>query len=43
MISRPLTHEEITKLFISKEFREFISYEQVNFYLDNEELFERHL
>lgn len=43
MISKALTHQEITKLFISKEFREFITYEQVNFYLDNEDLFEMHL
>jgi hypothetical protein len=42
-ISRKLTHEEITELFISPEFREFISFEQVNFYLDNQELFERNL
>lgn len=41
--SRKLTHEEITELFVSVEFREFISFEQVNFYLDNQELFERHL
>ena len=38
-----LSHEEITELFVSKEFREFISFEQVNFYLDNQELFEKHL
>ncbi len=38
-INRKLTHEEITEMFVSKEFREFISFEQVNFYLDNEELF----
>ncbi len=43
MISKALTHQEITKLFISKEFREFITYEQVNFYLDNEDLFETYL
>jgi len=42
-IDRKLTHEEITELFVSKEFREFISFEQVNFYLDNQELFEKHL
>ncbi|MCK5761580.1 MAG: hypothetical protein KAH16_01640, partial [Candidatus Izimaplasma sp.] len=42
-IERVLTHEEITKLFVSKEFREFISFEQVNFYLDNQELFEKFL
>jgi hypothetical protein len=43
MISKALTHQEITKMFISKEFREFITYEQVNFYLDNEDLFETYL
>ena len=42
-IERVLTHDEITELFVSKEFREFISFEQVNFYLDNQELFERYL
>jgi hypothetical protein len=42
-VSRVLTHEEITELFVSKEFRAFISFEQVNFYLDNEELFEKNL
>lgn len=43
MISKALTHDEITELFTSKEFREFITYEQVNFYLDNEELFDKYL
>lgn len=42
-VKRKLTHEEITEMFISKEFREFITYEQVNFYLDNEELFNKYL
>ena len=42
-VKRTLTHKEITEMFISKEFREFITYEQVNFYLDNEDLFEQHL
>jgi len=42
-IGKILTHEEITELFVSKEFREFISFEQVNFYLDNQELFEKYL
>lgn len=42
-VARVLTHEEITELLVSKEFREFISFEQVNFYLDNKELFEMHL
>jgi hypothetical protein len=43
IIKDKLTHEEITELFKSKEFREFITYEQVNFYLDNEELFDKYL
>jgi len=42
-VKRILTHEEITEMFVSKEFREFITYEQVNFYLDNEDLFEQYL
>jgi hypothetical protein len=42
-VKRVLTHKEITEMFISKEFREFITYEQVNFYLDNEDLFEQFL
>ncbi len=42
-INRVLTHEEITVMFTSKEFREFISFEQVNFFVDNQELFEKHL
>ncbi|MEC9485736.1 MAG: hypothetical protein UMR38_07725 [Candidatus Izemoplasma sp.] len=40
---RVLSHEEITELFISKEFREFLSFELVNFYLDNQEIFREHL
>jgi len=42
-VKRVLTHKEITEMFVSKEFREFITYEQVNFYLDNETLFEQYL
>lgn len=42
-VKRILTHKEITEMFVSKEFREFITYEQVNFYLDNEALFEQYL
>lgn len=38
-----LSHSEITELFKSKEYREFLSFELVNFYLDNQELFEKHL
>ncbi len=40
-VSRRLSHSEIVELFVSKEFREFISYEQVNFFLDNQELFDQ--
>jgi len=39
-INGVLTHEEIAELLVSIEFREFISFEQVNFFLDNQELFE---
>ena len=42
-VSKTFTHSEITQLFQSKEFREFLSYELVNFYLDNEELFNTYL
>ncbi len=42
-VKRVLSHKEITEMFVSKEFREFITYEQVNFYLDNEDLFEEYL
>lgn len=42
-VKRVLSHKEITEMFVSKEFREFITYEQVNFYLDNEDLFEKYL
>ncbi len=42
-VKRVLKHKEITELFVSKEFREFITYEQVNFFLDSEELFEKYL
>ena len=42
-VQRKLTHQEIVELFQSKEFREFISYEQVNFFLDNQELFDLYL
>jgi hypothetical protein len=42
-VKRVLTHQEITELFQSKEFREFISFEQVNFFLDNQELFDVYL
>lgn len=42
-VARILNHEEITELLVSKEFREFISFEQVNFFLDNQELFEKYL
>jgi hypothetical protein len=42
-IKNTMTHDEITALFQSPEFREFLSYEQVNFYLDNEALFRDYL
>lgn len=42
-INRVLVHDEITEMFLSKEFREFIGFEQVNFYKDNEELFDKYL
>jgi hypothetical protein len=42
-ISETLSHDEITNLFKSSVFREFITYEQLNFYLDNEELFRDNL
>ena len=42
-VDRVLTHDEITEMFVSKEFREFLSFEQVNFYLDNQELFKEFL
>ncbi|MCF7925160.1 MAG: hypothetical protein K9L26_01390 [Candidatus Izimaplasma sp.] len=42
-VKRMLAHDEITEMFISKEFREFLSFELVNFYLDNQELFREHL
>lgn len=42
-ITKVFTHKEITELFISKDFREFISFEQSNFYLDNQELFKEYL
>ena len=33
-VDRVLTHDEITEMFTSKEFRQFITFEQVNFYID---------
>lgn len=42
-INRVLNHDEITEMFTSKEFRQFISFEQVNFYIDNQELFQKYL
>ncbi len=38
-----LTHEEITELFKSKGFRKFMNFEEINFYLNNIDLFERYL
>lgn len=42
-VDRILTHTEIVEMLESKEFREFITFEQVNFFLDNQELFEKYL
>lgn len=42
-VTGKLSHEDITKLFLSPEFREYITFEQVNFYIDNEELFKKYL
>jgi hypothetical protein len=42
-IERKLTHDEISQLFTSKEFREFLSYEQIKFFTDNEEIFNKYL
>lgn len=42
-IKKTFSHEEITDLFKSKEYREFLSFELVNFYLDNQELFDKYL
>ncbi len=38
-----LMHEEITELIKSKRFRKFVNFEEVNFYLNNIDLFERYL
>jgi hypothetical protein len=42
-VTETLSHDEITELLVSPEFRGFLSYEMVNFYLDNQELFDKHL
>ncbi len=42
-VDRILEHEEITALFTSKEFREYLGFEEVTFYLKNEKLFKQHL
>ncbi|MFK5883978.1 MAG: hypothetical protein QM489_06495 [Candidatus Izemoplasma sp.] len=42
-ITKVFTHDEISELFLSKEFREFISFEQANFFFDNQELFNEYL
>jgi len=42
-ITESFTHEQVTELFVSREFREFLTFEQVNFYLDNQELFDEYL
>ncbi len=38
-----MTHEEVKQLFQSKQFRQFISFEGMNFFLQNERLFRKHL
>ncbi|MFP4287510.1 MAG: hypothetical protein ACLFRI_07385 [Candidatus Izemoplasmataceae bacterium] len=42
-IDRPMSHDEIIALIQSKEFREFISFEDVNFITTNQEIFEKYL
>lgn len=42
-IKGKLTHDDILTLFKSKVFREIISYEQLNFFLDNENIFKNNL
>lgn len=42
-IDRPMSHDEIISLIQSKEFREFIAFEDVNFILKNQEIFEKYL
>jgi hypothetical protein len=42
-IDRPMSHDEIMDLIQSKEFREFISFEDMNFILKNEDIFEKYL
>jgi hypothetical protein len=39
-LERYLSHEEIVEIIESKKFREFISYEDVTFFLSNQDLFE---
>ncbi len=38
-----MTHEEVKQIFQSKRFRQFISFEGMNFFLQNERLFRQHL
>ncbi|MCF7926500.1 MAG: hypothetical protein K9L74_02895 [Candidatus Izimaplasma sp.] len=42
-VKRKLDHSEISEMFESNLFREFISYEQLNFFKDNQELFDEYL
>lgn len=42
-VDRVLEHDEITQLFHTKEFRDYLGFEEVSFYLKNEKLFKRHL
>jgi len=42
-VDRVLNHQEIKELLQTKPFREYISFEDVNFFLNNEELFDKFL
>ncbi len=42
-IQKILTHQEVKALFKSKEMRQVLSFEDINFFLKNEELFKRYL
>lgn len=42
-VDRVLEHDEITQLFHTKEFRDYLGFEEVSFYLKNERLFKKHL
>jgi len=42
-VNKILSHQEVKNLLQSKLFRDFISYEDMNFFLQNEKLFKEHL